>query len=359
MTEIKPTILIHGGAWAIPDHLVKDSVDGAKDAAKAGYTVLRKETGSALDAVEAAVCCLEDNPAFDAGTGAVLNQAGEVELDAIIMEGKELRTGCVACVQNIKHPVNLARHVMEKVSFSSQPWISQDDPAFITLRGEYQRLRLKHHFMRPRPSSRQDHVMLVGQGANLFAKEMGIQEVPTSELVTPEAVRYWEEYSKYKVAVKDLFNNKIIANEGHDTVGAVAIDRHGNVACATSTGGITGKRVGRVGDSPIIGSGAYCDNNIGAVSTTGHGESIMKVMLARLVLQYIEQGLSTQNAAEKALQFMEKRVGGAGGVIAVNKEGEIGKHLTTERMVWAALREDQLTYGIEPKDNFSEMLSGS
>lgn len=319
MTEIKPTILIHGGAWAIPDHLVKDSVDGAKDAAKAGYTVLRKETGSALDAVEAAVCCLEDNPAFDAGTGAVLNQAGEVELDAIIMEGKELRTGCVACVQNIKHPVNLARHVMEKT----------------------------------------DHVMLVGQGANLFAKEMGIQEVPTSELVTPEAVRYWEEYSKYKVAVKDLFNNRIIANEGHDTVGAVAIDRHGNVACATSTGGITGKRVGRVGDSPIIGSGAYCDNTIGAVSTTGHGESIMKVMLARLVLQYIEQGLSTQNAAEKALQFMEKRVGGAGGVIAVNKEGEIGKHFTTERMVWAALCEDQLTYGIEPKDNFSEMLSGS
>ncbi|PIK40715.1 putative isoaspartyl peptidase/L-asparaginase-like [Apostichopus japonicus] len=317
MGEVKPTILIHGGAWAIPDHLVKDSVDGVKTAAKVGYNVLNKENGTALDAVEAAICSLEDNPAFDAGTGAVLNAAGDVELDAIIMEGKELRAGSIACVQNIKNPVKLARLVMEKT----------------------------------------DHVMLVGQGANIFAKEMGVPEVPKTDLVTPEAVKYWEEYSKYKEAVHDLFNNKIKGEQGHDTVGAVAIDRQGNMACATSTGGITGKRVGRVGDSPLIGSGGYCDNAVGAASTTGHGESIMKVILARLVLQNIQTGLSTQTAAERALEYMEQRVGGAGGVIAINNKGEIGKHFTTERMPWATISEKTLEYGIELKDHYRETVT--
>lgn len=316
MGEVKPRILIHGGAWAIPDHLAEASVDGVKTAAKVGYSVLEKENGTALDAVEAAICSLEDNPAFDAGTGAVLNLAGDVELDAIIMEGSELRTGSVACVQNIKNPVKLARLVMEKT----------------------------------------DHVLLVGQGANIFAREMGVKEVPKTDLVTPEAVMYWERYSKYKVAVDDLFNNKIEL-EGHDTVGAVAIDRRGNVACGTSTGGITGKRVGRVGDSPVIGSGGYCDNTIGAASTTGHGESIMKVMLARHVLQNIETGLSTQAAAEKSLEYMKQRVGGAGGVIAINNKGEVGKHFTTERMPWATISEKSLEFGIEPEDHFVETIT--
>uniref|UniRef100_A0A8C8VJH5 Isoaspartyl peptidase/L-asparaginase n=1 Tax=Pelusios castaneus TaxID=367368 RepID=A0A8C8VJH5_9SAUR len=240
----KPVLVVHGGAWAIPDDLAERSILGVKNAVTNGFAVLEMG-GSSMKAVEVAVQTLEDDTVFDAGHGAVLNADGYVELDAIIMNGKTLAAGAVSCIKNISNPVTFACSVLEKTP----------------------------------------HVMLTGTGANQFAEKLGIPQVPVEELVTEHAKAEWEQYRKYKHTVKSLFNTELV----HDTVGAVAIDYEGNVACATSTGGITNKMVGRVGDTPLIGSGGYADNLVGAVSATGHGESIMKVTLARLILFHMEQ----------------------------------------------------------------------
>jgi beta-aspartyl-peptidase (threonine type) len=310
-------VVVHGGAWAIPDSLVDASVKGVKLAADTAWTVL-SSNGSALTAVEAAVRCLEDNPAFDAGKGSVLNEDGKVEMDAILMDGKDLRCGAVACVSGVPNPITLARLVMEKT----------------------------------------DHVMLVGAGAERLWDDAGLERVSDTSLVTEEAKQEFHRFNRFNKAVSTLFNRQLSDNEckvpadgtGHETVGAVAVDSKGNVACATSTGGITGKLVGRVGDTPIIGAGAYCDNNVGAASTTGHGESIMKVTLARKALWLIEQKKSPQEASHEVLTDMLTKVGGCGGIIIVTPEGRIGIHFTTKRMAWALRSEQQRTSGIDPKD---------
>ncbi|XP_072534518.1 isoaspartyl peptidase/L-asparaginase [Salminus brasiliensis] len=309
---MKPVIVVHGGAWAIPDAFAEASVAGVKAAAQAGSEVL-KRGGSALDTVEVAVRTMEDDPVFDAGHGAVLNADGEVELDAIIMEGKTLAAGAVSSVRNIANPVSLARAVMEKT----------------------------------------DHIMLTGHGANLFAESIGVPILMPDALVTKEERKEWEHYKKYIVGVKELFNSQW----GHDTVGAVALDSFGNVACATSTGGIRNKMVGRVGDSPIIGSGGYADNKSGAVSCTGHGESILKVTLARLILFHMDQGRTASEAAECSLQYMGERVQGGGGVIVVSPTGDWTATFTTERMAWAAMDGNLLYYGLNPKENIKETLN--
>ncbi|XP_071795523.1 isoaspartyl peptidase/L-asparaginase-like isoform X2 [Asterias amurensis] len=302
---VNPVVLVHGGAWAIPDDLVEDSKAGVQNAARAGYRTLEEAGGTALDAVVAAVCVLEDDPAFDAGTGSVLNEEGEVEMDSVVMEGRELKAGSIACVKNIKNPVKLARLVLEKT----------------------------------------DHTMLVGEGANKFAKAMGMDEVPMSTLINAKAMEDFQNFKKFRKVVDHCFHSR---SQGHDTVGAVAVDRHGNVACATSTGGISAKMVGRVGDSPIIGSGAYCDNASGAASTTGHGESIVKVTLARQVLYNMQNGDNAQQAAERAISYMSSRVHGSGGTIAVSKTGDIGISFSTERMAWAWAKSGSMHFGINP-----------
>ncbi|KAK7148654.1 hypothetical protein R3I93_012864 [Phoxinus phoxinus] len=305
---MKTVIVVHGGAWAIPDELAEASVAGVKNAVRAGDTVL-KNGGSALDAVEKAVRSLEDDPTFDAGHGAVLNIDGEVELDSIIMDGETLAAGAVACVRNIANPVSLARAVMEKT----------------------------------------DHVMLTDRGASMFAERIG---TPVAhDLVTEPERKEWEHCKSYHAGVKMLFNTQW----GHDTVGAVALDSFGNVACATSTGGIRNKMVGRVGDSPIIGSGGYADNRSGAVSCTGHGESILKVTLARLILFHMEQGDSSTAAAAASLQYMCERVKGCGGAVVLSSSGDWAASFTTPRMAWASIKEDVLHYGLNPKEEFTEM----
>ena len=302
-------IIVHGGAWAIPDDMKEDSVCGCEAAALAGYEVLKKG-GSAFDAVEIAVNSLEDNPVFDAGHGSVLNSIGEVEMDAIIVDGESLNFGGVACVKNIANPISLARLVMERT----------------------------------------DHVYLVGSGANRFAAEMGVVEVDPKELVTKKAQEEYEAYCKYHSVIKDNFSGGVPSpNESnHDTVGAVAMDIHGNLAAGTSTGGITLKRPGRMGDSPIIGSGAACDNTIGGVSATGHGESIARVILAQRILFNLSTRDGTaKEVAEEALEFMRSKVGGHGGVVGVAKSGEPFKAFTTQRMAWASVdRDGKLNSGI-------------
>jgi beta-aspartyl-peptidase (threonine type) len=304
-------IIVHGGAWAIPDALDAASVRGCECAVRAGFTALAAGR-SALDAVEAAVRVLEDDPTFDAGHGSVLNAAGRVEMDALIMDGATLRSGAVACVTGVSNPVSLARMVMDKTK----------------------------------------HALVCGEGANLFARQMGVPEVPAAELVTPGARAEWERFRDYGTAVDELFT--------HDTVGAVAMDNAGNVAAATSTGGITAKMVGRVGDSPLVGCGGIADNEVGGVSTTGHGESIMRTMLASQVLAELERGAGaageggtespTISAARAALERMRARTGGCGGLVALDAAGRPGAWHTTAKMAWACMRQagegDEVISGI-------------
>lgn len=316
-------VVVHGGAWAIPDSLVEASVKGVQEAADKAWTML-SANGSALAAVEAAIRCLEDNPAFDAGRGAVLNEDGKVEMDAILMDGKDLKCGAVACVSGVPNPVTLARLVMEKT----------------------------------------DHVLLVSSGAERLWDEAGFQRVSDESLVTEAAKQEFQQFVKFHKAVDNLFNTQStdempVGSLGHETVGAVAVDNEGNVACGTSTGGITGKRVGRVGDTPIVGAGAYCDNAVGAASTTGHGESIMKVTLARKALWLIEQGKSPTEAAQAALADMHKKVGGCGGIIIVSTDGHTGIHFTTKRMPWAMCSQHQRRHGIEPEELMDSQQSST
>ena len=208
---------------------------------------------------------------------------------------------------------------------------------------------------------RTDHVMLIGRGANDFAREMGVAEVEPGQLISEIARREWEEYSMFNKVVSEVFNSpkkgkssslhqttveEAMLCNGHDTVGAVAMDLHGNLAAATSTGGISLKRVGRVGDAPLVGSGAYCDNEMGGVSCTGHGESIAKVVLGHRVLQSLQSSRGSEKcqsavgAIEKSLDFMKKRTNGRGGVIMITSEGEIAKCFTTQRMCWASVNQN-------------------
>ncbi|XP_025945777.1 isoaspartyl peptidase/L-asparaginase isoform X1 [Apteryx mantelli] len=295
---MKPVIVVHGGAGRIFKEQEKACRSGVVRAVLRGYGIL-KRGGTALDAVEEAVRSMEDDPHFNAGCGSVLNEKGEVEMDAIIMDGKNLASGAVSAVKCVANPIKIARLVMEKTK----------------------------------------HVLLTDQGAHLFAQAMGVPEIPEEKLITERSQERWkknlEPDSNPEEFQKDL-----------GTVGAVALDSEGNVACATSTGGLSNKLIGRVGDTACIGSGGYADNYSGAASTTGHGESIMKVVLARLILYHMEQGMSPEMAADTALDYMKTRVGGLGGVIIVNNSGEWAARFSTKQMSWATVKDDQLYYGI-------------
>ena len=321
-------VVVHGGAWKIPDALAEASVRGVEAAARDGIrALLAGEDNSgqrdAVAAVVAAVTVLEDDPAFDAGKGSTLTAAGTVEMDAVVMRGDTLAIGAVAGIAGVKNPVQVADTVLKK----------------------------------------SEHCMLVGAGATAFARQHGATPATDEELVTPAMRAEYEHYKQYGQVVGALFSgrsgddgegshNDVPAQSGHDTVGAVALDALGTVVAATSTGGITAKLPGRVGDSPIAGAGVYADNTpkpaghaspcaIGAAcSTTGHGESILKVGLARSVVEGTAVGGSDatglpQPSVEAALAHMGQRVGGHGGCISVSTTGRVGVGFTTERMPWA------------------------
>jgi beta-aspartyl-peptidase (threonine type) len=354
-------IIVHGGAWSIPNDRTDASLVGVRRAALAGHAFLLQPENhhAALDAVEAAVRTMEDDPVFDAGRGSVLNEDGKIEMDAGIMEGRFLRYGAVAGLSGcVRNPIAVARAVMELT----------------------------------------EHCLLVGTGADRFALRCANEGIVESvqneraELMTPEALAEWKRHRLFRSAVRDWFGGgfssvtsrnastsgsvsrsraptpaeKIDAgsrfrssgtversqpdrysNIGHDTVGAVAIDNFGNLAAATSTGGITSKMVGRVGDAPLIGCGCFADNAIGAVSATGHGESIMRIMLAARVCSLLQTGMTAQEAAREAIRHMEARVGGRGGIIMITKNGDLGVSFTTERMAWASISDGVMRSGID------------
>ncbi|XP_004713668.1 isoaspartyl peptidase/L-asparaginase [Echinops telfairi] len=296
-----PVVVVHGGgASGITKERRECVRQGILSAATVGYNIL-KAGGSAVDAVEGAVVVLENDPEFNAGCGSVLNINGDIEMDASIMDGRDLSTGAVSAVRCIANPIKLARLVMEKTP----------------------------------------HCFLTDRGAEKFAASMGVPQIPGEQLVTERSRKHLEKEKREKGA------QKADCKKNMGTVGAVALDCKGNVAYATSTGGIINKMVGRVGDSPCVGSGGYADNNIGAVSTTGHGESILKVNLARLTLFHLEQGKSLEEAATLSLGYMKSRLRGLGGIILVDKAGGWVVKWTSTSMPWAAAKAGKLHSGIE------------
>jgi beta-aspartyl-peptidase (threonine type) len=283
-------IAIHAGAGAVPRQSLSDvkerqyraSLESALDA---GYAVLER-AGSSLDAVSTAVRILEDDPLFNAGRGAALTRDGAAELDAAIMDGKRQRAGAVACVRHVRNPIDLARRVMEK--------------------------------------SR--HVLLVGTGAEEFALEQGILLV-ANEYFQTEDRRQQLESARGGERVSEL----VASPQG--TVGAVAVDGGGNLAAATSTGGMTNKRRGRVGDSPIIGAGTYAKNGVCAVSATGEGEYFVRAVAAYHVCNAVEyRGLTLADAAREMLHDILRRLGGSGGIIAVDHGGRMVMDFSTQGM---------------------------
>jgi beta-aspartyl-peptidase (threonine type) len=287
---MKPSIIVHGGAWNIPEQLEEPHVNGCEKAAALGYDLL-SHGHSAIDAVEEAVASMEDDPTFDAGKGATLNQSGQVELDAIVMNGSNLRSGAVAAIRHVRNPIRIARKIMETTPFS----------------------------------------MLAGEGALDFALKNGFDRCCEEDLLVGRELEDYKEFLKTGI----LRTREVFAGEQRDTVGACALDEEGHLACATSTGGIPRKIAGRVGDSPLVGAGAYADDTIGAASTTGWGEKIMAVLLAKTTIDLLKNTDTTFGACEQAIEILRKRVDGFGGVILLDRTGVVGYSHNTPKMAYA------------------------
>jgi beta-aspartyl-peptidase (threonine type) len=272
----KSAIIVHGGAgaWQIGTEYLQNGIEACIVAAKAGQAVLL-EGGSALDAVETAVRILEDSPELDAGRGSYPNTKGEIEMDALIMDGASLNLGAIAAVQRIRYPISLARRVLEHG----------------------------------------DHNILVGSGAESFADSIGFPRCELADLLVKESQT----------------ENQQASSEG-DTVGAVALDSHGNLATATSTGGTRNQIPGRVGDSPLVGSGGFADNNTAATSATGRGEDLMKVVISKQVCDFVAVGLSAQGACDAAINLLTERVNGKGGLITIDTKSQVGIAFNTSAM---------------------------
>lgn len=285
------SLIVHGGAWAIPDDEVEAHKAGCRAARDAGWAVLM-DGGTAMDAVQAAVQVLEDDPTFDAGIGSVLNSDGFVELDAAVMDGETLRSGAVAAVRSYQHPIALARSVMAS-----------------------------------------DVILMVGEGAERFAASRGFERCdPAIFVVERERLRHATLLQQRHITTPDAFRG---TQQPGDTVGCVALDSYGNLAAGTSTGGTPNKPPGRVGDSPLIGCGLYADNASGGCSTTGWGESIIKVVLAKTATDAIGAGRDPMAAAQHAIDTLAKRVNGLGGCILLDGQGRVGLAFNTPRMAYA------------------------
>ncbi len=312
-----PVLVIHGGAWAMPDDMVEAHLRGVNNALAAGWGVLERG-GSAVDAVEEAVVIMEDDETFDAGRGSFLNRDGRVQLDALIMDGATLRAGGVGCVEHLRNPVRAARKIL----------------------------------------SESPHVYFVGEGAEKFASEHGVPLCKNEDLVIPREVDRLREYqskvptsgAKGAPEMGHPHGSEMFADDpatSHDTVGAVALDRNGNIAAATSTGGTLNKAPGRLGDSSLIGCGCYADNLSAAASTTGWGEPIMKLVLAKWTADRIAAGNLPEWSAQEAMNYLKQRVNGHGGIIVLSPDGHFGIAHNTPRMAWAYKTVKNQESGIE------------
>jgi beta-aspartyl-peptidase (threonine type) len=327
--NVKPVLLIHGGAWAMPDAAVEAHERGIAAALTAGWAALSRG-GTALDAVEASVSSMEDDDTFDAGRGSFLTRDGRVQLDALLMSGSDLRTGGVACVEHLRNPIQAARLVLEQ----------------------------------------SPHVYFVGTGAERFATQHGMRLVENAELIVPRERDRLMAFQRAEAAGQpdttfsggsaeqtaiDTEVLRALPDElklddptlhSHDTVGAVALDMYGNLAAGTSTGGTLSKAPGRVGDSSLIGCGCYADNLSAAVSLTGWGEPIMKLVLGKWAVDRVGAGSTPQAATTDAIAYLFKRLGGHGGMILLGPDGQIGIAHNTPRMAWGLATADGQQLGI-------------
>ncbi len=297
-------IAIHGGAGTILKSSITsqqelDYKNGLQTAITAGETIL-KAGGTALDAVEAAIINLEDNPLFNAGKGAVFTNKGKNEMDASIMEGKLLMAGAIAGVKNIKNPINLARAVMEK----------------------------------------SEHVFMAGIGAEEFAKKINAQFMPDDYFFVQLRYNQLQQAKESDTIILDHTSEKKFG-----TVGCVALDVNGNLAAGTSTGGMTNKKHGRVGDTAIIGAGTYANNNTCAISCTGHGEFFIRSVVAYDISCLIEyKNLTLKEACEIVVQQKLVKIGGEGGLIALDAKGNIELPFNSEGMYRASIKQNQDVY---------------
>jgi L-asparaginase / beta-aspartyl-peptidase len=288
-----PVLVVHGGAWAMPDNVVDDHLNGVQAALAAGWHVLERG-GRAVDAIQEAILSMEEDETFDAGRGSFLTRDGKVQLDAIMMDGNTLRSGGVGCVERIRNPIKAARLVMDE----------------------------------------SPHVYFVAEGAERFAQEHGLPLCRNEELIIAREVERLKE-AQAKAAAGEPDTTFAGHEFSHDTVGAVALDVDGNIAAGTSTGGTLNKAPGRVGDSSLIGCGCYADNQSAAVSCTGWGEPIMKLVLAKWAADRVQAKGSPEAIAQEAIFYLERRLKGHGGMILLDQRGRFGIAHNTPRMAWA------------------------
>ena len=292
------SLMVHGGAGALDN--VKDDktafryLDSIRRTLEHGRDVLQLG-GSALQAVEACASLLEDDPVFNAGCGSVLNENGKVEMDAAIIDGRDLSAGAVAAVDNIANPVQLARLVLTE----------------------------------------SEHVMLIAEGAMRFADHCGMARVPEDYFYTPDRVEQLHQARlRHKVMLDHDDTEEDSEDQKYGTIGAIARDPAGNLAAATSTGGIVNKRMGRVGDSPIVGAGVYADNETCAVSATGFGEDFMRTMISKTIADFmLMQGMDANQATKAGIDYLKRKVRGRGGVIVIDAAGNCASDFTTKKMI--------------------------
>jgi L-asparaginase / beta-aspartyl-peptidase len=325
-----PVLLVHGGAWAIPDADKAAHERGVRRALEAGWEILRSG-GPALDAVTAAVMVLEDDPTFDAGRGSFLTSDGRVQLDALLMDGGRMKAGGVACVERLRNPIRAARLVLEESphvyfvgpgaeSFAAQHGMELIENSELVLDRERERLRLAQE---KAAAGLGDETFSGAERQGLGIREQGLEEQGVGE--------------------KDQDPTKW----SHDTVGAVALDAAGNLAAGTSTGGTLNKAPGRVGDSSLIGCGCYADNLSAAVSLTGWGEPIMKLVLGKWATDRVAAGTAPEMAAREAISYLYNRLGGHGGIILLGPDGRFGFAHNTPAMAWGLATGSGIDTGLE------------
>ncbi len=287
-----PVVVVHDGAGAVPLAAREAHAEGCRISAEAGLLVLLSG-GSALDAVVAAAVVLEDDPRFNAGTGGCLTETGTLELDASLMEGERMRGGAVCALPPFENPIRVARAVLEEGR----------------------------------------HLLYAARGAADFARAHGFAPADPASMITEAA----------RARLAEVLAGKASGGWAGGTIGAIACDARGSVAAATSTGGMVGKRAGRVGDTPILGAGTYAEDPVGAASATGDGEAAIRVGLTRTAIESLRAGRSAEAAATEAIERLARRTGGTGGIIVVDASGEVGLAHNTETMSHAIARPARTT----------------
>ena len=361
-----PTLLVHGGAWAIPADAASAHQAGVRNALETGYAILSRG-GSSIDAVEAAVTVLEDDPTFDAGRGSFLTSDGRVQLDALLMDGGRMKAGGVACVERLRNPIQAARLVLEHSQhvyfvgagaeqFAQTHGMSLIDNSELVL--DRERERLVHAKLRESAGLGDD--TFSGLDSPLLpvldddkSPETAVTEKGTGS--SGEGKSFSGKGTGFSPYIESPKETRALAPEGkpslpgfdsHDTVGAVALDARGNLAAATSTGGTLNKTPGRVGDSSLIGCGCYADNLSAAVSLTGWGEPIMKLVLGKWATDRVANGTAPEIAAREAISYLFNRLGGHGGIILLGPDGRFGFAHNTPAMAWGLATPNGLQTGL-------------